>query len=462
MLKIVLFAYMINVRSTRKIENLCRNDIRFMYLSDEIRPSHMSICNFINKYLLENIEDIFTDITKYLVKKCDIDLNTVYIDGTKIEAFSNKYTWVWKNACITSRNRQFKKISEILNKINNDEILDPGLMFKIKETYTIEDIEEITSKLLKLSEKESLVFVYGKGKRKNKIQRYYDELKRILKLLKEYAVKIKKCGDRRNSYSKTDEDATFMRMKTDYMGNTSLLPAYNWQLVTSGEMILCALTSQEASDNKTFKPLMKKYKKMYGRYPLTPVGDAGYGTLENYIFCKENNMELFLKYQTWEKETHDKKFRDDIFRSVNFKRDEEGNIICPNNKKFIKIKNKYIKGNVDKRFTEVYQCEDCKGCPYRNKCCNGKNNRVININEELTMYHKEVRENLASERGIQLRINRSIQAEGTFGVIKQDYNFRRLTRVSLNKVNLEFYLIIIGFNLKKYHNLLHRENLIVN
>ena len=81
-----------------------------------------------------------------------------------------------------------------------------------------------------------------------------------------------------------------------------------------------------------------------------------------------------------------------------------------------------------------------------------------NINRTLTKYHEEVINNLASEEGIKLRTTRSYMAEGAFGVIKQDYNYRRITRVSLKKVNLEFYLVIIGFNLAKYHNLKYRTN----
>ena len=459
LLKIVLFAFMINVRSTRKIESLCRNDIRFMYLSDEVKPTHMTIANFINNYLLDSIEQISNDITKYIINKQNIDISTVFIDGTKIEAFPNKYTWVWKNACITSRDRQFKHLSKLFESINNSSILEPGLAFEVKNTYSIEELEKNKEFLLSIIDKQSIRFVNGKGHHKHIIQRYYDKLSRIIDMLKDYAIKIDKCGEGRNSYSKTDVDATFMRMKTDYMGNTALLPAYNWQLVSAGEIILFGLTSQSASDNKCFIPLMEKYKEIYGKYPTTPVADAGYGNLQTYSFCEKNNIRKFMKFATWEKETHDKDFHNDPFRSVNFKIDDEGNPICPNGKKFFKISDSYIKGNKDKRVEEKFQCEDCNGCPFRDKCHQSKNNRVININRTLTSYHKEVIDNLASEEGIKLRCTRSYMSEGAFGVIKQDYNYRRITRVSLKKVNLELYLIIIGFNLAKYHNLKNRTNI---
>lgn len=459
LLKIVLFAFMINVRSTRKIEALCRNDIRFMYLSDEIRPTHMTICNFINEYLLDSIENISNEITKYIIKKQNIDISTVFIDGTKLEAFPNKYTWVWKNACITSRNRQFKHLSKLFEEINNSDILTPGLAFEIKETYSIEELEKDKNYLKSIIDNESIVFVSGVGHRKPKIQRFYEGLDKIIEKLKEYAEKIDKCGEHRNSYSKTDVDATFMRMKTDYMGNTALLPAYNWQLVSAGEIILYGLTSQFASDNKCFIPLMEKYKKVFGKYPDISVGDAGYGNLETYNFCHANDIGKYMKFATWERETHDKKFHEDPFRSVNFKIDEDGNPICPNNKKFFKISETTIPKNKDKRTEEKYQCENCNDCPFREKCHNSEYNRIINVNRTLTKYHKEVIENLASEKGIMLRTTRSYIAEGAFGVIKQDYNYKRISRVSLKKVNLELYLVIIGFNLAKYHNLKNRTNI---
>ena len=162
LLKIVLFAYMINIRSTRKIESLCQNDIRLMYLSDEATPTHMTICNFINTYLLDNIENISNDIVKYIIEKRNIDIRTIFIDGTKIEAFPNKYTWVWKNACITNRDKQFKYIEELFKKINNDDILALNTWFEVKSIYNIEELEEYLTRLKDLANNNNVKFVYGR------------------------------------------------------------------------------------------------------------------------------------------------------------------------------------------------------------------------------------------------------------------------------------------------------------
>lgn len=190
LLNIVLFAFMLNIRSTRKIETLCRNDIRFMYLSDEITPSHMTICNSINEYLIDTIENISNDIVKYIIEKQNIDISTIFIDGTKIEAFPNKYTWVWKKDCITSRDRQFKNISILLNDINNSFLLEPGIFFYIKNSYNIEELEQYSNYLLKVIEKNNIKFVYGVGKRKNFLQKYYEKLNKYINMLKDYAIKI--------------------------------------------------------------------------------------------------------------------------------------------------------------------------------------------------------------------------------------------------------------------------------
>ena len=313
LLKIVLFTNMIQVRSTRKIESLCRNDIRFMWLSGGERSTHMTICNFINSYLLENIESISNDIVKFIIQKEGIDISTVFIDGTKMEVFPKKYSWVWKKACTSSRDRKFHQITELLNEINASTFLPIGTYLKTDDEYQIEELESYLEVLKKVKEAEGIEFVYGTGKRKHQLQRYYQKLKEIVEKLKEYAVKVEKCGQDRNSYSKTDEDATFMRMKTDYMGNTALLPAYNWQLTVSNEYILFGLTSQSAADNKCFIPIMEKYKKIFGKYPTYPVADAGYGNLETYQYCENKEIEMYMKFPLWKRETHDKKFHEDIF-----------------------------------------------------------------------------------------------------------------------------------------------------
>ena len=270
--------------------------------------------------------------------------------------------------------------------------------------------------------------------------------------MEEYVEKIKICGEERNSYSKTDHSATFMRIKKDYMGNDQLLPAYNVQVGVADEYIAVVDVNQYRSDMDCFIPLMNKFYTTYGFYPKYPVADAGYGSYNNYIFCEQHGMKKYMKFPMFKKETTDKKYHEDPFRAVNFPIGKDGIMRCPNRKNFYLQYRKNVKGNKYGRQEEVYQCEDCSGCPYAEQCKKTDKNRTVRINRELTAMHQEVIENLESIQGALLRMNRSIQAEGTFGIMKNDRWYKRIVRRGIKSVLLEVFLVSIGHNLYKYHN----------
>lgn len=452
LLKIVLFSFMEHgYASLRMIEKLCKTDIRFMWLLQDMpAPSFMTIDNFINNSLAASIEDIFSEINAYIFEQENVDINHVYIDGTKITANANKYSWVWKKSCIKNRQKVFLKVTQLLEEMNQT-ILSYGVKFGVREEYAIEYLEEILGKYATLTGIDPETIIRGRGHRKSSEQRHYDKLCEYIVRLKKYARHIKICGEHRNSYSKTDHDATFMRMKRDYMGNDQLLPGYNIQLGICDEYIAVYDVKQYASDMDCFKPLMEKFYQEYGRYPEYPVADAGYGNLNNYLYCEEHGMKKYMKFTMFSKESNDAKYRDNPFRAVNFERDEDGNIICPNGKKFHFLRKAHIKGNQYGREEELYQCEDCSDCSHREKCTKSKYNRVIRLNRELTEIHQEVLSNLNSSHGALLRMNRSIQAEGAYGIIKWDRAYTRARRRGLESVILEIAIISCAFNLHKYH-----------
>ena len=453
LLKIIIFAFMeFGYASLRNINKLCNTDIRFIWLLDGMSaPSHMTISNFINEFLVDSIENIFKDINSYIFETDNVDLNHIYIDGTKLEANANKYSWVWKKSCITNRNKVFMHLSLLIHEINNTDLQYLNVEIGTRQEYSVEYVEFILSEYEKLMDVDISTFVYGSGKRKTKVQKHYEKLVDYLDRLRKYAYRIKTCGDSRNSYSKTDPGATFMRNKRDYMGNDQLLPCYNVQVGICDEYIAVMDVQQFTSDMDCFIPLMNKFSKTYGFYPHYPVADAGYGSYNNYLFCQQKGMKKFMKFTMFNKETTDKKYHEDIYRAVNFKRDENGNLICPNGKKFNYLYSRPVKGNKFGRTEELYQCEDCTGCPHKEKCHKSEKNRIIRMNEELTSFHQEVIDNLESIHGALLRMNRSIQAEGTYGVIKWNREYTRVRRRGLKSVIFEFSAICLGFNLHKYH-----------
>ena len=293
--------------------------------------------------------------------------------------------------------------------------------------------------------------VSGKGKHKSQVQRYWERLESYAEKLKRYSKHIKICGKDRNSFSKTDPDATFMRMKRDHMKNDQLLPTFNVQMGICDEYVAVFDVKQYASDTDCFVSLVERFVQLYGFYPKYPVADAGYGSFNNYLYCQEHGMEKYMKFSMYEKESKDEAYQNDPYRAVNFSLDEEGCLLCPGNKRFHFVKNVPIKNNRFGRTEEYYQCENCEGCEQRENCFRGNGNRIVRLNRELTQIHQEVRNNLNSVHGALLRMNRSIQAEGVFGSIKWNRSYTRARRRGLKGLKLEIGLISCGFNLHKYH-----------
>lgn len=460
LLKVILFAFMEHgIRSLREIEKLCRNDIRYMYLLDGMKaPSFATFGNLIRNELTDSMEQIFIDVNNYIFEKDHVDLEHTYIDGTKIEANANRYTWVWKKSCIRNRDKVFEKTSELIDSMNTSILSYLGIKLEKRNEYAIDYITELLESYKAATKLDPTTFVSGIGHRKSMEQRQYQEMQTYMERLKSYAKHIEVCGEERNSYSKTDHDATFMRIKRDYMGNDQLLPAYNLQTAICDEYIAVVDVKHYASDMECFVPLMEKFNRIYGHYPKYPVADAGYGSYNNYLYCEKHGMEKFMKFTMFKKETSDKKYHNDPYRAINFERDKLGNIICPNGKKFIFKYNKHVYKNKYGRTEEIYECESCEDCPHKGDCCKKTSgNRTIRMNEELSAIHQEVIHNLESIHGALLRMNRSIQAEGTFGVIKWNKSYKRLFRRGEKGVNLELTLISCGYNLYKYHNKKNRQ-----
>lgn len=449
MMKIVLFAQMENKRSLREIERACQTDIRFMWLAKEARPSHMTIGNFINKELKMNITEILRDLNNILTKKANIDVETVYLDGTKIEANANKYQWVWKKASEKQLRKLPTTISRNLTLLNEEYLSGSGAEFRIKERYEEKDLQAVIGWIIKEIERQEIKSVYGKGKHKSGLQRFLEHFESYLGKLRRYEEDIRICGEERNSYAKTDHDATYMRMKEDYMKNGQLKPGYNLQLAVSDGFIMAVGTFQNRDDHKTLAPMAEKLKSMYSMYPRNMVADAGYGSISNYIFCQDKNMRPFIKYTMYAKEK-EKKYRDNPYR-VEKMRQADGRYVCPQGYPFeFTTRRKHHAGDVE-FFVEEYACEHCGNCPVKNQCTKAKVNRTISINELGRELELEAKNLLDSPEGITKRIQRSIQSEGVFAVIKEDLGYRRLERRMMKNVNLEFHLVAIGYNLFKYH-----------
>ena len=367
MLKLILFCQMEKIQSLRDMEKAAKNDIRLMWLTDELKPCHQTIKTFIDRYLVKGIEDIFYEINRYLIKKEEINTETLYIDGTKIESRANKYGFIWRGSIEKFREKLYKKISKELNKLNQRYELE-GIYFTVYESYEIDYIESVFKYLEKEINQINLKFQSGKGKHKDPLQRSYEAIKEYLIKLKEYEKHLSIMGGNRNSYAKTDHDATFMHMKEDHMRNSQLKPGYNIQIGVSDEYILHMDISSERSDYKTLIPFLESYHQWYQSYPRYPVADSGYGGLTNYRFIKENKMEIYQKYSMYEKDTHDKKRINDLYLGIHLRQDDDGNYLDP-------------KGGTLEHIYKNNRGNDVYYIPSKDK--------NIELNKELIEYQKE-------------------------------------------------------------------------
>jgi len=447
MLKTVLFAYMNRVFSLRHMEEKCRTDIRFMYLSEEEKPSFMAFQRFINNQLKASVSKIFTDITEIVCRKSGADTRILFLDGTMIEANANKFTFVWKKTAEKTLKKSLARVQEVIRSIEKE----TELKYEYKE-LTPDHLKGYAVKVLQYCLEKEISFVYGRGKRKTAIQRLYDELRKHTAKIEECSEKIEICGDDRSSYSKTDHDATFMHMKYDYYMNTGVFkPGYNIQLGESDEYIRHIRVGNDRTDSRTFIPFMEGYQKRYDELPGIIVADAGYGSYDNYMWCLIHQADAYIKYQLYEKEKT-AEFRKQKYRKENLLHEENGKLLCPKGREFkyqcdkISTKTTYL--SID----QIWECKTCNRCPYRKSCTKAKGNRKVQINVALDELRKAAKERLDSPAGKQLREQRCIQAEGTFGIIKNDWNYVRLHRRGFENVENEIYLVCIGFNLMKYHH----------
>jgi len=457
MLKIVLYSYMNHNYSSRLMELSCKRDVNFMYLLEGSQvPDHSTFARFRSIHFAPCSETIMAEMTNFLYEIGEILGNDIFIDGTKIEACANKYTFVWKKSVSRNLERLLSKLADFVAEC--EEMY--GLKLVYENIVKTKHVKKLRKKLYALKQKENIEFVHGCGKRKNPIQRSIEKLEEYLDKLKEYTQKIHTCG-KRNSYSKTDKDATFMRMKEDAMKNGQLKPGYNVQHGVDSEYIVWLAIGDQPTDTTTLIPFIKSMENfLYFKY-FKIVADAGYESEENYVYIKGNGQLSYIKPTNYEI-SKTRKYINDISRIENMDYTELGDYYtCKNNKKLTVnkiVKRKSKTGYISEK--TVYSSGNCSNCQHKIKCIKGHNcktpleERVKNfeISKLFNMLRKENLERIVSQEGCLLRMNRSIQAEGSFAEIKQDMSFRRYLSKGKKNVLAESVLLSMAHNINKLHN----------
>ena len=444
LLKVIFYSYLDNVYSGRQMERLWRENIVYMWLGGTLIPDFRTINNFRSRRLVGTFESLFTQVVMLLHEEGLVSLKVQYVDGTKIESAANKFTFVWKKATETNKEKLEKNVRAVL------EAAERALEMEQREVdggqpMTAEEMAERTGRVLeKMQEKQEAL---GKEQRKA-VKKVADE---SVDKMREYERKLDTLGDR-NSYSKTDPDATFMRMKEDAMNNGQTKPGYNVQISTENQYITNYGIYWRPNDQGTLIPFMTSFSDRYGVQSEKVVADSGYGSEQNYAWLEGNQIEAFVKYNMFHAEDK-RKYRDNPFLVQNLHyNEEEDYYVCPMGQHMEHIAD--IRSKSDLGYVSTvsrYRAQNCTGCPLRCMCYKGKGDRrIIEVNHKNDAYKAKAKERLTSEEGLYHRSMRPIEPEAVFGDIKSDHGFKRFRLRGNAKVSVEFGLVALAHNLRKY------------
>ena len=423
----ILYGFAFGSPTLRDLETSCKYDLRYFYLMEQERPKHSTFGTFINEIILPNRQDIFHLITQEIFKECKISIEDVFIDGSKFEADANKYKFVWKPTKF--HEKLSDKIRALLCELKMDR--------SVPKTGIIESkliAEKLTELSIKLANDETLI-------------KKFNQLSEYLNKALEYEEKERICGPNRNSYYKTDHDATAMCLKQDYYSGlgSNLHAGYNTQILVCKGIIGSYYVSQSRNDIRDMIPLLDNFKNWYDFYPKRVCADSGYGSLENYNYLNEHEIENYVKYYSFQGNVSGRN-PDPYYLQ------DDGTIVCLDGKTGceIEIENRHHK-IADGTF---YKVEGCCNCAFKDYCkrrMKDKNDdfRIFEVSKRLAYFKQESLENLLSPKGIEMRVNRSSQVEGAFGILKQDMNYTRLRRTAIEKVETEIILTLLGFNIRK-------------
>lgn len=507
MYAVVTYANMRGVRAVDRIVELCERDLAFIWLTKGQKPKRDAFYEFKNKKLTGDIlDELNYQFMRRLKKEGLITLKELFIDGTKLEANANRYTFVWRGsinyhlACLLDKiDALYEKYNTLLHeneyaakydlgdakmfiiegmekvrrvidenrkrKLTKHKKLSNNTIIEIDNCSPLE-ILKLQKNLMRIAEGEGISFVHSKGKMKSELQKLYEDLEECGNRLMGYKECFEIMGKDRNSYSKTDLEATFMRMKEDHMLNGQLKPAYNVQIAVENYFIVHGYVSNDRTDYNTLIPVLEKHQKAFGKVLDEVTADSGYCSEKNLLYLKHNGIASYIKLQDHEKRKT-RAYKEDISKYYNMTTqifEDEHYYICHDGRELRHIRTESKEQDGYTQTWEVYGCADCSGCEHKSRCLykynaekNSDRNKVMKINEQWEALKEASNANIQSEKGILKRQIRAIQTEGHFGDIKENENFRRFNYRSSEKVYKEFMLYAIGRNINKYHRFLYHE-----
>jgi transposase len=449
LLKVIVYAYTQRTFSSRQIAKALRENVNYMWLSGMNQPDHRTINRFRGEIMKAVVEEVFYGVIEQLLDRGYIDLENYFYDGTKLEANANRYSFVWRKSSEKYQAALQKKVRTLLDEIDEIEAAE-------EKKYGEKDLEEVgEGKEINAEELKAAVERITEKLKKEPKNKKLKQAKRDLE--KDYIPREEKYEEQekkfqgRNSYSKTDEGATFMRMKEDHMRNGQLKPGYNIQMGTENQFVIGYSIHQRAGDTSCLKDHLEHVKSWLGEYPENLIADAGYGSEENYAYLQQNNITAYVKYNTFHYEQKKRYKKKKPYRAENFiYLAEEDQYVCPEGKRLAYLyTKKHVSENGYESNRRIYECKECQSCPVREECTKSEYNRKLYIGVELLKMKQTAHDHLESPRGKQMRSRRPIEVEAVFGRLKQDWGFRRFFLRGKEKVNIEWGILCMAHNMAK-------------
>lgn len=445
LLKVLVYGYINNIYSSRKIEEAVSQNICFMWLSGMSKPDHNTINRFRGQRLQKALQPIFTQVVLLLCEEGLLSIKDLYTDGTKIEANANRYTFVWGNSIKSNREKMKQQINEMwqyaksvaASELNDDS--DPSGFDKITPEKMNETIDNINAAL---KDKE-----VNKGVK----QKLNYAKKHWPAALAKYDDQEKILGEQRSSYSKTDPDATFMRMKEDHMKNGQLKPGYNVQISTNNQYIASYSVHQNTNDTTTLIAHLSGHIKNFKQKPNNITADAGYGSEQNYQWLEDKKITAYVKYNQFDRMQNETIRAKNPFTVDQLTYDEQNNqYLCPIGEPMIHT-GRHIRetNNGYQQVIDHYQASRCKDCFLNGVCNQQKGNRGIQVANNHMRLKQKADKRLKTKRGIQKRKQRCFDTEPVFANIKHNHHFKRFMLRGINKVTVETGLLALAHNLRK-------------
>lgn len=467
MLKVILYGYSQKVYSCRGIDKLLHENLPAMWLAAMQQPDFRTLNDFRGVRMKAFMDELFETMIQKLIADNYITMEQYFLDGTKIEANANKYSFVWKKSTLRSEEKLKEKVQATLAHIHTlieqeagEYAAEPNeLPAKLEAAAVVleEKVEGLTEQIAEANDsQERKVLRKKRSALKQPLKQIREDfLPRLTKYEQQKA-----CFGDRNSYSKTDPDATFMRMKEDHMKNGQLKPGYNVQMATENQFVLFYSIHQRPTDTRCFIPHMERLAASGLPMPKTVIADAGYGSEENYLYAvgeeKEPRFDFLIPYGSYMKEKT-RRYKKDIRHASNWTYEERNDrFICPNGRYvlFKKYQTKKNTSGLEQSF-KIYECEDCSDCPFKTSCTKAKGNRQIHWNtiwEELKIKAKKA---LEDDEKSAIYARRKVEVESVFGHIKGNRSFRRFSLRGLEKVHTEFGIVALAHNLLKVAGIRH-------